>query len=1054
MILYIAIVLARFKLIHLRCSSEGSLDCDFNNSFEHQKMCTPSTSKQPACGWIVPPRIDDFSTYVFLVLPTGRLIPGKATIGGNSLAFLAMETQSYSYSTNFCSNSSHTSLLNLYCIDCVTVHSCLEEPRFQHDELIILRALGVAPDDTTLSAINAEFKAHKGRVKDESCPLNFYHCFGAINPCRSKKTKYRVLNLSFLRKIISYRSSYLLSDNCKVKSNSFLSSPILIDRFSQLVTARSGVHRYLKIRLYDESVLIFFGLPRKIDALMNQLNKTLLSSHTLQVGKKISTWEPRKTSLTAYFPNATEVVPSQNTETQHTSKDGGHNKGESNHDLGSNFSIVTNRRDPSLPIIRSASQIAISTSLEYTGEHEVSHAETEMTHGASSMSHIPSFVSARSASIGPRTVKFQSPVETSMVKAEPDRLNIGFLSQPNLDPISQGFGTKHGKQASFSGKHFPTEGSSHVSSVQESQSSDTITEDSNQDNVRGPTNYLSSSGTEDFTMYVYEPCLDVDSEILRRRCRKFRSKKLVTMTAREKAIIQADSNSILSYMTSKTEKEAKRNIYDKKYSSSSKPLWPGTSDSVYISLKQFCASSKTREKQFFKSIDSKLWKTPEDSIAKQRHKNKDLSDSDLAIDLPVMSLLQVRPSKHMRKSFSRENIESLQQGIESLNDMLKHDSIVVGSSIMQTVYNTHKTRKGAPIIPTNRGAHGILSIERQTLERGLADVIKECMDAICLQITNSDIRKSLEIERMRRGSLEYVSDGNLVVESSSSRIDDSDNDSAVNTRVVGGFSLAMLYFDPERDVDTTSKSLCIRQLAAASACSNLTSHGMTCNITNSTTKTGDGVFQLDRRSKLLTTPLIKELLVHLPPEYHSMGTSISKYKVAVIYSMNFDGRHLSHLYAAMNKCARGDIHVGSPSSTQRLVYDTASLLLIQTTNMQVCGVFMTQPVGMIGIPNGTSDNFVFSHETRGSVEDSSQATKVYHTTGKNTIFQVRQEEMLTFGAGGGSAVVLYGDMYYAQTGQSETYGNDFLFSGEDFPRFKRQQVLNVELLSFIRLKNK
>lgn len=123
------------------------------------------------------------------------------------------------------------------------------------------------------------------------------------------------------------------------------------------------------------------------------------------------------------------------------------------------------------------------------------------------------------------------------------------------------------------------------------------------------------------------------------------------MTAKEKAVIQADSNSILSYMTSKTEKAAKRRIYDKKYTSSSKCLWPDASDSTYSSLKQFCISSKAREQQFFKLIDSKLWNMPEESIAKQRYKNKDLSDSDLAIDLPVMSLLQVKPSKHMRKSF-------------------------------------------------------------------------------------------------------------------------------------------------------------------------------------------------------------------------------------------------------------------------------------------------------------------------------------------------------------------------------------------------------------------
>lgn len=988
-----------------------------------------------------------------MILPTGRLVPGKVTIGGNSLAFLAMETQSYKYLTSSCPDSGHTSLLNLYCIDCVSVHSRLKEPRFQYDELIILRALGVAPDDTTLSAISAEFKTRKGRIADDSCPINFYHCFGAVNPYRSKKTKYRVLNLSFLRKIVSYRSSYLLSDNCKVKSNSFLSSSILIDRFSQLVTARNGVHRYLKIRLYDESLLLFFGLPRKIDALMNQLNKTLLNSHTLQVGRKISAWEPREASFKAYFPNTLEA-PSLPNVNHHASRCNSSDSKNAPYQ-SNNFSIVASRQEPSLPAIKSTSQIATSLDLDYPGEHDPSYLETEMTHGASSMNNLSSHVGARSASIGNKTVKFQFPAEASVVKAEADRFNIGFRSQPSLNPVSQGFGIKLNKQGSVSGKQFTTDESGQYSSAQESQSSDTITEDSEQCNAEKQTNYLSSSGTEDFTMYIYEPCLDVDAEILHRRCRKFRHKKIVTMTAREKAVIQADSNSILSYMTSKTEKEAKRSVYDKKYTSSSKVLWSSTSASVYTSLKQFCLSSKVRERQFFKVTDSKLWKMPENSIAKQRYKDKDLSDSDLAIDLPVMSLLQVRPSKHMRKSFSRENIASLQQGIESLNDMLKHDSIVISSDVMQTVYNTHKARKAAPVIPTNRSASGIPSIEQQVLERGLTDAIKECMDAICLQITNSDMRKSLEIERIRRGSLEYVSDGATnATESSSSHDDNSGNDSNIDAHTAGGFSLALLYFKPDRDVDTTSASLRIRHFATTSACSNLDPHSMTHNLADPTNRSPDSTSQLERRSKLLTTALIKELLGHLPPDYHSIGTSISKYKLAVMYSMNLDGKHLSHLYAAINKCTRGDVYSSPFNSIQRLVYDTASLLLIQTTNMQICGVFMAQPVGMIGIPNGTSDNFVFSHDARGSVEDASQTVKVYHTTGKNTIFQVRQEEMLTFGAGGGSAIVLHGDMYYVQTGQSETYGNDFLFSGEDFPRFKRQQVLNVEFLSFIRLKNK
>lgn len=1022
-------------------------------------MCTPSSGKQPACGWIVPPRIDDFSTYIFMVLPTGRLVPGKATIGGNSLAFVSMETQSYRYSTNVSHTFSHTSLLNLYCIDCVTVHSSLEEPRFQYDELVILRALGVAPDDSTLLALTNEFKTHKHQIKEDSCPMNFYHCFGAINPYRTKKTKYRVLNLSFLRKIVSYRSSYLISDNCKVKSNSFLSSSILIDRFSQLVTAKSGVHRYLRIRLYDESVLLFFGLPRKIDALMNQLNKALLSSHVLQVGKQVSLWEPHSASLISYFPNTLESIPSQNEKQQpeNDEKNNDLGKNKTNKNTHNNFSIAASRQEPTLPTIGSTSQIAKSPSYDYIGEPDTSCIEAEITHGAPSMNSIPSSVHIRSGSIGTKTVKFQIPPDATPVKAEPDRFNIGFLPQANLDPSNAGFGIKLSKQGSFSGKQAITEGSYQLSSTCESQSSDTITEDSEQYNIDEPVNYMSSSGTEDFSLYIYQPCLDVDSEILHRKCRKFRRKKVITMTAKEKAVIQADSNSILSYMTSKTEKAAKRRIYDKKYTSSSKCLWPDASDSTYSSLKQFCISSKAREQQFFKLIDSKLWNMPEESIAKQRYKNKDLSDSDLAIDLPVMSLLQVKPSKHMRKSFSRESIASLQHGIDSLNDMLRHDSVVISSDVMQTVYNTHKAKRAIPTIPTNRNANSILSIDCHTLEKGLTDVIKECMDAICLQITNNDMRKSLEFERIRRGSLEYVTDTMTLTESNDGSHDDGDdscNDPSIDVRVAGGFSLAMLYFKPERDVDTTTKSLRIRQFASSAACNSLNTPNMTHSIATLANKANDGISQIDRRSALLTTTLIKELLIHLPPEYHSIGTSISKFKLVVAYSMNIDGRHLSHLYSAMNRCSRGETYTDSLDFTHKLVYDTTSLLLIQTTNMQMCGVFMTQPVGMLGIPNGTSDNFVFSYDSRGSVEDSNQAVKVYHTTGKNTIFQVKQEEMLTFGAGGGSAVVLHGDMYYVQTGRSETYGNDFLFAGEDFPRFKRQQVLNIELLSFIRLKNK
>lgn len=805
------------------------------------------------------PSHDDFTTYVFRVLPTGRLVPGKVIVGSRSMLFSPMHTRTQYYAKRIKGVTDVSRLINLAEIDRISLHNSLPDSRFTYTQLDILRALAVEPTKEL-----AERVSRSATAKDVT-RSSLFHRVATMRT--SKKSRKRVLDLHLLRKIVSYRSSYLIGNDRKITAQNLVDANGFLERFFQLFSQKGNVIRFARILLYDGTVLLFYGLPRKIEAVVARLHRTMMNSLAVESGRRLSHSQNSKDSDRASLTIAM-LARSQST------------------------SLTCDNSDD-----------------------------------------------------------------------ESDTISEDMEDEPKKDEL---------------------------------------------------VSYQSTTGTESFSILIYKPEKRVTGPLLRssRRIHR-RARRQIPLKPQP----QIASENILTYMTQQETKRDKRLRFSKRFFAQQGGPWDIPAG-TYAYLKEYTSwDTSHSNSQVYAS--QRLWQMSDLEMNKFRTKSKDLSDSELVVEIPVQHLHDIILADlnipQLRMSMSKQSFASIQHGYEVLKRHASSSGIVIDSNVLRQIQH-----------------EGVSSLYHERFDSQLKGIVEECMQVLHVQATTQHLRKSVDF-RSFRGSLDFVMEPlqHLNQYSLDTINDDEEggdgdgnygDECQVDSCASFDGDLCYISATPDHEPAIQSPGLSIRDYLHRNAASEKTAV---------------------IRSQILRADLLRTLISHFPRELQGLGTAMHRMRMLVCYNLRKDGRHLMHIYNAVAKhtisCA--GIELTSPGS-QKLIYSASSLLLLRLENDQVCGAFMSEPINIGGSPNGSMDNFVFRIQGDDVV--------VYHPTGANAIFQVGRPDCLTFGAGGGSALVLQESLETAQTWRSDTYGNVALFEGEEFPRFRLVQIVDAEVIAFAR----